>query len=83
MKKKDNLTIKQRKWIKAYIETGSATEAASRTYDCKNRSVAQSIGSENLSKLAFAELMENMGLTDVALLNLGAEGLQAKKSTIT
>ena len=68
-----DLTLKQRKWIKEYIETGNATEAARRVYDCKDES-AHSIGSENLHKLAFSELMEEMGLTDVALINMGAEG---------
>lgn len=77
--KKKDLTLKQRKWIKLYIKTGNATEAAMLVYDCKDRSVAQTIGSENISKLAFSDLMEDMGLTDVALLNVGAEGIQAKK----
>lgn len=82
--KDKKLTIKQRKWIKEYIETGNATEAAMRVYDCKNREVAESIGSENLGKLAFQELMDEMGLTDIALLNVGAEGMtQAVKQSIT
>ena len=75
-----DLTLKQRKWIKEYIETGNATEAASRVYNCKNREVAGAIGTENLQKLSFPELMENMGLTDVALMNIGTEGMtKAKK----
>jgi len=78
-----DLTLKQRKWIKEYIKTGNATEAAMRVYDCKDRESANAIGSENLAKLSFPTLMEEMGLTDVALLNAGAEGMLAKKSTIT
>lgn len=81
-KKERELTLKQRKWIKVYIQTGNATEAARRAYDCKGES-AHSIGSENLLKLAFPDLMEEMGLTDVALLNIGAEGLQSKKGTMS
>ena len=77
------LTIKQRKWIKEYINTGNATEAAIRVYDCKNRETASNIGYENVRKLEFPQLMEDMGITDVALLNAGAEGLQAKKITGT
>lgn len=57
-----------------YIETGNATEAAMKVYDVKDRESAGSIGSENLKKLAFSELMEEMGLTDVALVNMGIEG---------
>jgi hypothetical protein len=74
-----DLTIKQRKWIQAYIKTGNATEAAARVYDCKNRDVANAIGNENLAKLSFPELMEEMKLTDVALMNVGIEGMQATK----
>ena len=74
-----DLTIKQRKWIKKYIETGNATEAAFRVYNCKNRVVANAIGSENLAKLSIPELMEEMKLTDVALMNVGIEGMQATK----
>lgn len=69
-----DLTLKQRKWIKEYIETGNATEAAMRVYDCKTRESAHTIGSENLSKLAISDLMEEMQLTDVALVNMGIEG---------
>jgi len=74
-KKGDNLTLKQRKWIKEYIKTGNATEAAMRVYDCKDRESAGSIGTENLQKLAIPDLMEQMGLTDITLMNVGAEGM--------
>lgn len=69
-----DLTLKQRKWIKEYIETGNATEAAMRVYDVKDRDSANAIGSENLAKLSMPELMEEMKLTDVALVNMGIEG---------
>ncbi len=76
-----DLTLKQRKWIKEYIATGNATKAALKAYDCKNDVVAASIGSENLRKLQIPELMEEMGLTDVALINVGTEGMmKANKS---
>lgn len=81
--KENDLTLKQRLWIKAYIETGNATEAAMRVYDCKNRNVANALGNENLAKLSMPDLMEDMGLTDVALINIGAEGLSAQKTDIT
>lgn len=69
------LTIKQRKWLKAYIKTGSATEAAMQAYDCKSREVAAHVGYENVRKLDFGQLMEEAGLTDVVLNNIMAEGL--------
>ncbi len=78
------LTLKQRKWIKEYIDTGNATEAAARVYDCKDRDSAEAIGSQNLGKLMFSDLMEEMGLTDVALVNVGIEGMtKANKQSIT
>ena len=73
--KKDDLTLKQRKWIKEYIKTGNATEAAMRVYDCKDRESASAIGTQNLGKLSIPDLMEDMGLTDVALMNIGTEGM--------
>lgn len=80
----EKLTIKQRKWLKLYIETGNATEAAFQAYDCKDRDSARALGSENLAKLNISELMENMGLTDVALINIGTEGMtKAVKQSMT
>lgn len=78
------LTIKQRKWIKAYIKTGSATKAAQEVYNTTSYNSAAQIGSENLKKLQYGDLMESMGLTDVALLNVGTKGmLEANKQSIT
>ena len=82
-RKDRRLTMRQTLWIKNYIETGNATEAAARTYSCRSRSVAGAIGSENLQKLAYPKLMEEMGLTDVALINVGTKGmLEANKSML-
>lgn len=79
-----DLTLKQRKWIKEYIETGNATKAALKVYDCKNEVTAANIGSENLRKLQIPELMEEMGLSDIALMNIGAEGMtKAVKQSMT
>ena len=44
-------SLKQQRFIDAYLETGNATEAAiAAGYKCRSRAVAQSIGSENLTK---------------------------------
>lgn len=45
-KKELSLTLKQRLWIKEYISTGNATEAAMRVYKVKDRESAGTIGSE-------------------------------------
>lgn len=75
----DKLTLKQQLFIKAYIETKNATEAARRVYDCKNDVVAASIGFENLRKLQIADALEAYGLTDIRLFDKLNEGLEATK----
>lgn len=44
------MTIKQRLFIKYYVEYGNATEAAMRIYNVKRRETAAQIGYENLRK---------------------------------
>lgn len=72
------LTLKQRKFIKGYLETGNASEAARRAgykWRCQ--------GSENLSKPmiknAFIELMDKHGLTDDRVIKKLDELLEAKR----
>ena len=45
-----HLTLRQLKFIQIYIETGNATKAAMKAYNCKSLRTATSIGSENLTK---------------------------------
>lgn len=77
--KGDNLTLKQRKWMKIYLDCGNATEAAMQIYDCKDRDSARNIGYENLSKLDYTEFLEEGGITDDLLKRKIAEGLDATK----
>ena len=62
------LTNKQKQFLKEYFKTKNATEAAWRSYDCKNRMSANRIGSENLAKLGINNeiqfWLEEVGLTD-------------------
>jgi len=44
------LTVKQRRLVKHYLETGNGTEAAMVAYDVADRNTARSIGTENLRK---------------------------------
>lgn len=76
----DKLTIKQKKFVKEYIETGNATEAAARVYDVTDRNSARAIGGENLSKLAktIDEICEEVGLTDDFILKCLTEDIQLK-----
>jgi len=77
----DKLTLKQRSWIKEYIETQNATEAAMRVYDCKDRDSANTIGGENLVKLGgFLDVItDEMGLNVPFLLDLVKQGCLAEK----
>jgi hypothetical protein len=76
-KQERELTFKQRKWIREYLECGNATEAAARVYDCKDRNSAKQIGYENLAKLDYSDLMEEAGITDKMLNDRLREGLNA------
>ena len=76
----EELTIKQRKFIKLYLELGNATEAAFRVYDCKNRDSAKQIGYENLTKLDYSDLMEEAGITDKLLQQKLLEGLDSNRT---
>jgi len=79
MQKSEKLSLKQRKWLDSYIETGNATEAARQAGYSGNDDSLRVIGHENLTKLnpAISELMDRMGMTDVLLMKKLAEGLNA------
>lgn len=72
-------TIKEKKFVKEYIKTGNATEAAMRTYDVKDRKNANALGTETLAKLSISDLMDNKGLTDDKLLDKLDEGLLSNR----
>lgn len=80
MPKGDELTLKQRKWIKIYLECGNATEAAMKVYDVKDRESAAQIGYENLRKLDYTEFLEEAGITDDLLQKKVIEGLEANRT---
>ena len=73
------LTLRQRKWLAHYIETGCAADAARLAgYSGDNQQLAE-IGYQNTRKLQMeiGELMGAMGLDDGALLHRLREGLSA------
>jgi phage terminase small subunit len=49
-KGKKRISKAQKGFSQDYVKTGNATESAMRNYKVKNRNVAKSIGSENLTK---------------------------------
>lgn len=57
--KPKKLTIKQAKFVKAYVENdGNGTKAALQTYDTDKPEVANAISSENLQKPSIQEAIE-------------------------
>lgn len=58
MPKGDTLSPKQEGFVRDYLETGNATEAAARNYDIGDRTVAGAIGGENLKKPSIIEKLK-------------------------
>jgi hypothetical protein len=75
----NDLTLKQRSWLKLYLELGNATEAAIRVYDTNDRNSAAQIGWENLRKLDYQDFLEEAGITDNLLQKKIIEGLDAQR----
>lgn len=73
-------TIKEKKFVKEYIATGNATESAMRVYDVSSRESANAIGSENLAKLSFSDLMDQTGITDERLSSKLQDLLEAQRT---
>jgi len=62
------LTVKQKKFVKAYVEKdGNGQEAAKAVYDVRTDGIARSIASENLTKpnikYAIEQALEKHGIT--------------------
>lgn len=72
-------TIKERRFVKEYLKTGNATEAASRVYDVKDRMSASAIGGENLGKLTITDILDKYGVTDEKIATTVKEGMEASK----
>lgn len=79
------LTIKQTKFVKAYVaNNGNGRDAAKAVYDVKTDNVAASIASENLNKPnvkeAIEKALERHKITIDAAVQPIADGLQAVKA---
>lgn len=76
-----DLTLKQRKWLKGYLETGNASKAAWEAYDCKDMVSAGNIGAENLQKLQnpMRLLLEANGLSQGSLVKIAGDAIKATK----
>ncbi len=70
-----NLTPKQRAFANAYIETGSAPEAAMRAYDCSNRNSARVMAHRNLNNTKVQAYLSSQ-VVDEVLIDKGVKVLQ-------
>jgi hypothetical protein len=80
-RKYEDLTLKQRRFIKFYLKSGNGTEAALKAYDTTDRVTAAAIASQNLRKLRepVKMLMEAKGLSLGRLLEVLDDGLRADR----
>ncbi len=69
------LTPKQRAFANAYIETGSAPEAAMRAYDCSNRNSARVMAHRNLNNAKIQAYL-SFQVTDTVLVDKGIKALK-------
>jgi dihydroorotase-like cyclic amidohydrolase len=76
-------TIKEKKFVKKYLEIGNATEAAMQVYDASSRDSAHSIATQNLQKLSFVDILEKHGITDDKLASVLLDGLEANRTIST
>ncbi|OGH14567.1 MAG: hypothetical protein A3H50_01415 [Candidatus Levybacteria bacterium RIFCSPLOWO2_02_FULL_37_10] len=77
------LTLKQRKFLKLYFETGNGTQAALAVYNTNDRGSASVIASETLAKLKnhVRAYMESKGLSLGFLVDKIIQGTEATKTT--
>jgi len=76
--KKPASEINKRKFIKAYLESGNATESYIKVFKT-TRKIAQGNSSNFLKKIDITDLMEEAGITDKQLIATTLEGLKADK----
>ncbi len=77
------LTLKQRKWLKAYLKSGNATEAARQAgYQAKSDTAFEQIGFQNVRKLQphIARWIDEHELSETRLKELLIQGLTAKET---
>jgi hypothetical protein len=85
MNEQITLTQRQKIFTKEYLDTGNATEAASRAYKPKNRNTAHSMGAENLRKPAIRAFLEANAINATATIcklskNAKSEGVRLSAS---
>jgi hypothetical protein len=80
MEKMRKLSLRDRKFLQAYLETGNRTEAAKRAgFKCSTNASFGEMGSRALKRVEgnMPEIMAEIGLDDVKLAEKALEGLEA------
>lgn len=80
----DELTKKQRGFVKDYIETGNATQSVKNNYDVSNDLTARVIGSENLTKPNVINAIKSLSdrIPDELLIERHTELLNKREMTV-
>lgn len=75
----DDLTKKQRGFVKDYVETGNGTQSALNNYDTTDPNVANVIAVENLRKPTIQNAIKSIAqsIPDEVLVQVHNEGLRA------
>src|SRR3990167_5576801 len=73
-------TAKEKAFVREYVKTLNATEAASRVYGVTSRKSATSLGNETLSKLDISVQLDKIGLTDRYIYSGIKEGTKARRT---
>lgn len=76
-------TLQEKKFVKKYLETGNATQAASEVYNVTSRASANAIGAVKLATLSFTDILEKHGVTDDKLASVLLDGLEANRTIST
>lgn len=73
-------TIKEKRFVKEYLKSGNATEAAAKVYDVSNLNSAHAIGSQNLQRLTISDELDKIGLTDSKIASVLLDAIDAQKT---
>lgn len=79
----ENLTKKQKGFVKEYIETGNGVQAALNNYDTEDYNTANQIAIDNLQKPTIQNAIKSIAeqIPDELLLKVHLEGLNATSGT--
>lgn len=77
--KERRLTLKQRRFLKYYLDTGDAINSVKRAYHIRSTHSASDYADRVLKNLDFAKILEMAGVSDAQLAIKMSEGLNAKK----